>query len=162
MDQIHEVEVFRSMLIQKGVVAPDGSESALTQLLSMDASAVLHFVSHYLEQPKGAEEIAIRSAYSALERNQMLSRDLMILSLWAQFLASVRICDGIKAAEERIRNLGFAAFRRLDYQEMREMIACSRSKANEMICALRNEPFEARTKELGVLLTGYAKSRKIH
>lgn len=136
MDQIHEVEAFRSMLIQKGVVSPDGQEVQLTELLCSDGSAVMLFFSQYLSQPTSWEDKAIRAAYSALERNQMLSRDLMILSLWAQFLESIRVVKP-RDAEERVRNLGFAAFRRLDYQEMREMVSCARSKATETICRLR-------------------------
>jgi hypothetical protein len=139
MDQIHEVEVFRSMLTQKGVVSPDGCEPVLTGLLCSDASAVVHFTVHYLTEPKGWEDRAMRAAYSALERNQMLSKDLMILTLWGQHLESTRLAYGFEAASLRVRDLGFAAFRRLDYQEMRELVSLVRSKATNVFCDSRKE-----------------------
>jgi len=155
MDQIHEVEVFRSMLNQNGVVSPDGSEPILTGLLCSDASAVVHFYSLYFSQPQSYEERAIRSAYSSLERGQMLSKDLMILALWGQYLESNRLAFGFEAASERIRNLGFSAFRRLDYQEMREMIASVRSKVTATLCDLRETVGQIgrlSTKKFGKLL----------
>jgi hypothetical protein len=160
MDLQDEVEVFRSMLQENGVVSPDGSETILTQLLCSDASAVALFVSQYLTPPKGAEEIAIRSAYSTLERRQMFSKDLIILSLWGQYLESIRIAYGIESSSERIRSLGFAAFRRLDYQEMREMVSVTRSKASDAFYALRyaHDRLSKRTQEPGYLLG----SRKAH
>jgi hypothetical protein len=139
MDQIHEVEVFRSMLIQKGVVAPDGSEPILTELLCSDASAVVHFYHRYFSEPKGIEEIAMRWATSALERDQNLSKDLMILSLWGQLLESIRLGAGPEHASYKVHSLGFASFRRLDYQEMREMVSLARSKATGRFCDLREK-----------------------
>lgn len=139
MDQIHEVEAFRSMLIQKGIVSPDGSEIHLVDLLSSDQSAVDHFNSKYLSSPTGWEEKAIRAAYSTLERNSMLSQDLVILTLWGTYLETIRSVDGLSSAFERIRNLGFSTFRRLDYQEMREMVSSVRSNATKTICHLRKD-----------------------
>ena len=139
MDQFDEVEVFRSILIQKGVVSPDGCETVLTGLLCSDMGAVHHFCDNYLAEPVSSEERYIRMAYSSLERNQMLSKDLMILTLWGQYLESNRIAHGFEAASERVRNLGYNGFRRLDYQEMREMISSVRSKATAIFCDLREK-----------------------
>ena len=139
MDRFDEVEVFRSILIQKGVVAPDGSETVLAGLLCSDKGAVSHFCDSYLSEPVSSEERYIRMAYSTLERNQMLCRDLMILTLWGQYLESNRLAHGFESASERVQNLGFKAFRRLDYQEMREMVSSVRSKATATFCDLREK-----------------------
>lgn len=139
MDRDLAVEAFRSMIVQKGVVSPDGSEDLLTELLSSDMSAVEHFHVHYLSQPNGWEEKAIRSAYSALERGQMLSKDLVILTLWGTYVESFRFAHGYKPALIKVQSFGFMCFRRLDYQEMREMVSTVRSKATAHFFTQRNE-----------------------
>jgi hypothetical protein len=139
MDLFHEVEAFRSMLQSNGVVSPDGSEESLEHLLCSDASAIVYFTVNYLSESKNPEDVAMRSRYSCLERRHMFSKDLVILSLWATYLNSIaQVGDqGYLSAQKPIRDLGFAAFHRLDYQEMRNMVATARSKANDLFWSLR-------------------------
>lgn len=139
MDQIHDVEVFRTMLIQKGVVAADGSEAILTDILCSDESAVNHFMDHYFTQPQGWEEKARRMAYSALERNDMLSRDLMLLCLWAQYLDSLHHVGGAALVAEKLNQFGFSDWRRFEHQVIRESVSYARSKATAKSCDKRGK-----------------------
>lgn len=146
MDCQPEVEVFRSMLVQYGVVAPDGSEPELCDYLCADAGAVAHFSLHYFSQPKTAEERALRSAYSTYERNLMLSKDLMVLSLFAQYFHSCMMAADSNGGE--IRRVEFTVFYRMDYQKMRELISYARSKATDIFCDLRKESLDRKVPAL--------------
>jgi hypothetical protein len=149
MDRQHEVEVFRSMLVQRGIVAPDGSEPELCDALCADDSAVVHFVLHHLSQPKTAEEVAIRSAYSAIERNNMFSKDLIILSLYAQYRHSCLMMRSVSCADKAVPyKITFNTFYRMDYQEMRELVAFSRSRATDAFCDLREQGWDRKVPAL--------------
>lgn len=156
MDQIHDVETFRTMLSQKGILSPDGRETALGDLLCSDASAVRYFFDNYLttEKPLG-DEYYRRMAYSSLERSEMFTKDLMLLAFWGQYLESIRVTFGLDASLERVSHLGFGGFSRLDYQEIREMISCVRSNATALLWHLRETSAQIgrkSPKKLGKLL----------
>lgn len=151
MDQLHPVEVFRSMLIQKGVISPDGSEKTLSDVLSTDDLTVDYFFRTYFSSPQGWEERTKRSAYSNLERSETFSRDLNILSLWAQRIDTLIKTDGVMTALKVVWTFGFRSFALLSYQEMRESVSFARSKAtapyssNRQSCGCRSPVHNGRT-----------------
>lgn len=138
MDQIHEVEAFRSMLIQKKVVFE--GETALLDLLCSDERAAYFFYDRYLSSPKpGSDEYYRRLACSALERNDMFSKDLVLLSLWAQYIEGLRRLWTAENAKLVIGRIGFTGFRRFDDLEIRLLVSSVRSYATERSCDFRED-----------------------